>query len=114
MARFIWIMAVFPMMALADHGEGGVALTGPQIESVLTDRALIYTDGATQTFGASGATMYDAGRASWGRWAVRGDQYCSQWPPNDSWACYDMEKQGPVIRFIAEDGSMSEGVYLDN
>ena len=46
--------------------------------------------------------------------AVRGDQYCSQWLPGDFWACYVLQKDGLVIRFIGADGSVSEGVYVDD
>ncbi|SLN59311.1 hypothetical protein PSJ8397_03149 [Pseudooctadecabacter jejudonensis] len=88
-------------------------MTGPQIAAALTDRALVYDDGATQDFRASGRTLYNAGRDSWGYWAVRGDQYCSQWPPSDGWFCYDMARQGDGLRFIAEDGSFTDGTYRD-
>ena len=110
MRHFIWIAAVVPGLAAAD---GFVPMDGAGITAALTGRELVYEDGATQTFGASGATTYDAGRPSWGRWAVRGDRYCSQWPPSDGWACYDMERNGDVLRFIADDGSITSGSYAE-
>lgn len=87
-------------------------LTGPQIMAALTDRTLIYPDGATQVFRDSGATQYDNGRPSSGRWGVRGDQYCSVWPPSDSWACYGVTQSadGLTISFVADDGSRTAGV----
>ena len=104
------ILALLPVGAMADAFE---PLTGDQITAALTDRALIYDDGATQDFRLSGRTLYNAGRDSWGYWAVRGDQYCSQWPPGDEWACYDLESDGVVLRFVAEDGSYTDGVYKE-
>lgn len=86
-------------------------LDGAQIAAVLTDRTLTYDDGATQVFREGGATVYDNGRASEGRWAVRGDQYCSVWPPSDRWACYDMRasSDGRALTFVAGDGSTTTG-----
>ncbi|MEL6958501.1 MAG: hypothetical protein AAGL89_06055 [Pseudomonadota bacterium] len=109
MRHLVWVVALLPGAAGAEFQP----MTGEEISFALTNRALIYTDGATQDFRASGATLYDAGRPSWGNWAVRGDQYCSQWPPSDGWACYDMARDGEVLRFIAEDGSVSDGSYLE-
>ena len=57
-----------------------------------------------QTFGdprghESAPTSYwQANQGSFGRWKVVEDQYCSQWPPNDSWSCYD-------VLWSAEDGA---------
>lgn len=109
MRRMVLAAVLVPGAALAEFK----AMTGAEIEAALTDRALIYTDGATQDFRASGRTLYNAGRDSWGYWAVRGDAYCSQWPPSDGWFCYDMARDGDVLRFIAEDGSFTDGVYSD-
>ncbi|MCB1422113.1 MAG: hypothetical protein KDJ69_06530 [Nitratireductor sp.] len=53
-------------------------------------------DGFEQTFGdprghESAPTSYWQGnQGSFGRWKVVNGQYCSQWPPNDSWSCYDV------------------------
>ena len=87
-----------------------VSLTGAEIQAALVGRTLQYND-AWQEFHASGRTLYNAGRDSWGFWAVRGDQYCSQWPPGDQWACYDMLRDGDRLRFVAGDGSQTDGVY---
>ena len=107
--RFAVILAVLlPAVALA---EDWVPLDGPAISTALTDQRLRYT-AARQHFGADGQTLYDAGRPSWGSWAVRGDQYCSVWPPSDLWACYDVSQNGDMIRFIASDGSFSDGTLI--
>ncbi|MEL6685473.1 MAG: hypothetical protein AAFN63_06035 [Pseudomonadota bacterium] len=85
-------------------------MDGAEVAAALTDRTLIY-ENATQRFYASGRTLYNAGQDSWGYWAVRGDQYCSQWPPGDQWDCYDMVSLDGVIRFIGADGSTTDGVF---
>ena len=109
MNRFL---AVFLVLAGAAQAETWRAMTGAEIAAALTDRVLVYTD-ARQRFYASGRTLYDAGQESWGYWAVRGDQYCSQWPPSDAWDCYDMATDGASLRFIAADGSATDGTYAE-
>ncbi len=84
-------------------------MTGAQIEAGLKNMILTYPGGELQSFFPSGRTLYDAGRPSWGYWEVRGDQYCSQWPPADGWACYDMDTNGTVLRFIGESGDVTPG-----
>jgi hypothetical protein len=108
--RFAVILAVLlPTAALADDW---VPLDGTAITETLTDQRLKYT-AARQHFGADGQTLYDAGRPSWGSWAVRGDQYCSVWPPSDLWTCYDVQQNDDMIRFVASDGSFSDGTLVD-
>lgn len=82
--------------------EDWLPLSGPDIAEALTGRTLAWAD-TTQDFRASGKTLYiHKGRESWGNWEVRADQYCSQWPPNSLWACYDMARSGDRLRFIGE------------
>ena len=64
----------------------------------------------TQSFDDGGATIYTkGGTQSPGRWDVRGDQYCSLWPPSDVWACYAMtiDTSDPAheqVTWISADG----------
>lgn len=90
------------------------SLTGAEIETALNDKTLIY-EASKQVFYTTGRTLYDNGRPSWGYWAVRGDQYCSQWPPADGWACYDMERHadGSHLKFVSETGYGTIGHYDD-
>jgi hypothetical protein len=90
-------------------------LTGPEITAALTARTLGYEGGGTQTFFADGRTLYDGGGPEWGRWRVEGDRYCSVWPPSDRWTCYGVERhaRGLDLRFVAEDGTPSDGRYID-
>lgn len=107
----LWIAAIFlcATPALADDWQ---PINGDSIAVALTDRTLNYAN-ATQHFYASGRTLYNAGQDSWGYWAVRGDQYCSQWPPGDSWDCYEMAQSASGLRFIAGDGSTTDGTYAE-
>ena len=58
-----------------------------------------------QTFSARGATTYtDRGRDSYGTWAARGDRYCSQWPPANGWACYDVLIDGETLIWVGDSG----------
>ena len=107
-------LALLGLLALAGPAtaESWVAMSGEDILAALTDREAVY-DGAKQHFYASGRTLYDAGTPSWGYWQVRGDKYCSQWPPADDWDCYlmDSAKNG-MIRFTSEFGGTTEGKLL--
>ncbi|MCI5095294.1 MAG: hypothetical protein MRY77_03170 [Rhodobacteraceae bacterium] len=95
------------------RAEEWTALGGPEIRAALEGQKLIYGDGVWQTFQADGRTLYNAGRDSWGRWSVRDAQYCSTWPPNDLWTCYDIQRQGQMIRFIGRGGDVTDGRLVD-
>ena len=85
------------------------AVSGEEMRVFLSDRTFDY-GGAWQRFSASGRTLYNAGRDSWGYWQIRGDKYCSQWPPGGLWDCYVVERKGEAIRFVGSDGSSTEGM----
>ena len=87
-------------------------LDGPGIRAALEGRKLAY-ENAWQDFRASGRTLYNAGRDSWGYWRVEDDRYCSMWPPSDLWACYRLERKGARIRFVGDTGDITEAVYAD-
>lgn len=106
MRRFALILLICATPAAA---ENWVVVPGDKIGATLTGQKLNY-DGAWQVFHASGRTLYNAGRDSWGYWQVRSDRYCSQWPPADGWACYGVEINGTdLVRFIGESGAASVG-----
>jgi hypothetical protein len=87
-------------------------LDGAGITAALEGRKLEYTNGAWQEFRASGRTLYNAGRDSWGYWAVRGDAYCSAWPPSDLWDCYAVEGSAGGVRFRGAAGEVTKGKYV--
>ena len=70
-----------------------------------------------QVFYESGRTLYDDGRDSWGYWEVRGDAYCSQWPPSAGWVCYRMwrwQRGGKQwVVWIGDSGTRYEGYVAD-
>lgn len=80
------------------------ALKGPDISTLLSESSL-YADGVEQVFRQSGQTFYmQNGTSSSGSWKVEGDKYCSVWPPNPAWACYDVLRSGDEVIFVSKDG----------
>jgi hypothetical protein len=83
-------------------------LTGDEIRAALSDRTVAGVDNGKawqQTFQKGGATFYAQGGAvSNGFWDVRGDEYCSQWPPSENWACYKITGEGDALTFISNAG----------
>ena len=112
--RWLWLalLVLAPDSALA---EEWTRLDDTGIAAALNDRTLRYDASTIQSFSPSGATRYVTDRVSNGRWAARGGQYCSVWPPSDTWACYDVElsDDGAEVRFIASDESISQGHYIE-
>lgn len=109
MRRFaLTIATLVAVPALAE--KAWQPLNGDQINAALSDHTYVYENHATQRFYASGRTLYNAGQDSWGYWEVRGDLYCSQWPPAGGWACYDVERLATRLRFIGERGDVTVGV----
>ena len=86
------------------------------ISDLLTGTTVVY-EGARQIFHTSGVTDYITDRPSQGRWAARAGQYCSTWPPSDTWACYDVltrEEDGKTwVIWIGSDRSRSEGLIVN-
>ena len=98
--------------ALSNAGFAGERkLSGSEIETAITDKIARGETGGKpteQVFAAGGATTYTVdGASSQGRWTVRGDQYCSQWPPGESWSCYDLVTDGTAYAFISASGERS-------
>ena len=108
------ILATVMVLPLAGYGEEGpwAPMSGAEIREALTDRKLQYAS-AAQTFYASGRTLYDAGRPSWGYWRIESDQYCSMWPPSDLWACYKMDRRADTLRFVGAADDITEARYAD-
>jgi hypothetical protein len=90
----------------------GEKMTGAAAEALLNDSTAWYLplgpNSARQYFNRNGETPYiDAGgQKTFGQWMMRGDQYCSVWPPSDHYSCYDVEKgispDGlPTITFVS-------------
>lgn len=112
MVRFILAILLMVPIGASGQEQPWAAMSGDEIAATLTERTLKYSS-ATQKFYASGKTLYDAGRPSWGYWRAEMDQYCSQWPPSDLWTCYDMEKSDDAVRFVGAQGDKTEGIFVD-
>lgn len=104
--------------AVAGETDGWRQLNGVQIEAALDGRSLQY-EAATQVFYKSGKTLYDAGHPSWGAWRIQGDRYCSEWPPNAGWDCYNFDQRvdaetGSIeMRFISDTGHETRATYTE-
>ncbi|MBD3664511.1 hypothetical protein [Sulfitobacter aestuariivivens] len=105
------LMLLLPVAAASEEGAW-VPMNDDEIRNALTERTLQYAN-ARQSFYASGRTLYNAGRDSWGYWRVQNDSYCSQWPPSDLWACFKMDRKGTMLRFVGAGDDITEAVYLD-
>ncbi|HCE70814.1 hypothetical protein KQ247_00495 [Ruegeria pomeroyi] len=110
MRRFALILAAVPTWAVAD---GFMPLAGDEIRAALVGRVLVYEGGARQSFDASGGTVYVTDRPSLGQWSLRGDLYCSLWPPSDLWACYTVASDGDRVRFVGQGGDITDGTYAE-
>ncbi|MEQ9694067.1 hypothetical protein [Shimia sp. SDUM112013] len=103
-------IALFLMaLASAVQADGWQKLTTDEISALLRGRVVDYASG-WQDFRPSGRTLYDAGRESWGYWDARDDLYCSQWPPADGWACYEVFHDAGRVRFLGTRGDITDGV----
>lgn len=110
---------ILALFAVPAAGETWLPLDGAAVEAALAARAIVWEGGAIQEFSADGRTLYAAdpasGTVAWGRWTVRGDRYCSAWPPADGWRCYRLDRalEAPRLRFTAEDGARVTATYSD-
>ncbi len=83
-------------------------LTGAAMQTILYDK-ILYAKDTEQIFQKSGVTFYSTGgNQSQGNWKIDGEQYCSQWPPNQAWTCYGMTQDGNKITFISKSGERTE------
>jgi hypothetical protein len=102
-----WLMLLGLLSSSACAAE--MKLNGPEISAGLGDVSLYAGDAIEQIFQKGGQTVYiDHGSASQGLWKVQSDQYCSQWPPSQSWACYDVMQDGDAITFVSGSGTRFE------
>jgi hypothetical protein len=112
------------LLAASLSSTSAGALDGKAIEPLLND-ATVYglplaADSWRQFFSKGGETIYvdAAGHKTYGQWLVRGDKYCSLWPPSDRWVCYAVESGKtadgkPTIAWISGgDGKRYEGLLV--
>jgi hypothetical protein len=109
--KLVMVLIVLASPVFADDWH---KLDSDEISKALSARVLEYS-AATQSFFADGRTLYESPMPSWGKWRAQNDQYCSVWPPQNVWVCYDIERDesGLYIRFVSDSGSMTTGTYND-
>jgi hypothetical protein len=118
------IVATLSFVLALSASASAESLDGPALEKLL-DNTTVYalpaaTDSWRQWFSKGGQTTYvDAGgQKTYGQWMVRGDKYCSVWPPSDRWVCYAVEggktaEGKPTVTWISGgDGKRYEGVVV--
>ena len=102
---------VFLLLAAASPANAEEVLNGSAITALLYDRSLYGMESGApveQIFQVNGLTFYLAnGASSSGNWEVRGNSYCSVWPPNPTWSCYEVLADGESVIFVAKDGKRS-------
>ncbi|MGB1235529.1 MAG: hypothetical protein ACPG5U_07340 [Planktomarina sp.] len=91
-----------------------IQLFEEEVENLLNDTSWSYGS-ASQTFHKSGITEYNAGRPSIGNWRAYVGGYCSEWPPNAGWDCYDLflDVDSGAIKFVSEGGDETIGTPVN-
>ncbi len=89
--RTICILALMTSAALAAERP----LKGSEIDALIKGNTVTgeNINGIwKQYFDANGQTTYLAPEKppTLGEWNVQGDRFCSKWPPNDNFVCYDV------------------------
>jgi hypothetical protein len=115
MGKKIIVAGLFSVIFSPAFAQDWKPLNAEGIVAALSERALVYEDGARQTFRESGRTTYSVGAGdSQGSWRVEGDQYCSNWPPATTWSCYAFEwdAESGRLRFVSASGDVTVGTYV--
>lgn len=104
------LLVSFLSMAAAPSLAADRQLTGPEIAALLPKIAAIGDDDR-QVFAANGETVFSkAAEDRFGRWEIRGDRYCSLFPPSTDWICRAVHAEGPDnalptrLTWIGDDG----------
>jgi hypothetical protein len=86
-------------------------LDGATLKNVLSDVTLTSNEtgrAIEQVFQAGGVTFtvdVESKAQSSGFWRIEGDKYCSQWPPSEHWACYDVLSNEQGVVFVSSNGT---------
>lgn len=89
-------------------------LKAAQITATLERHILRHKDGSVQQFNFGGLTKYLRGWPNEGHWRVTEDSYCSLWPPQTQWSCYDVaaSADGRRVRFTDAAGQVTEAAIV--
>jgi len=108
------VMALAMVCAPAAAAADWVPLTSDdQITAALAGRVLIHDAYSAQRFEATGETLHVTDRAAAGLWEARDGRYCSNWPPSETWTCYDLALDGNRLRFSALGLAPSIATYAE-
>jgi hypothetical protein len=108
MKIIVLIMCLWPFIGTAQAGEK--KLDAKALTHLLSDIRLASTESGRvieQVFQASGATFtidIETHQQSQGFWTLRGDKYCSQWPPSENWECFDVYGNDQGVVFVSSYG----------
>lgn len=101
------LLAVLPLSVFAQERP----LNDEEIRQALTGNTLFGTWNDREWKGfyaANGVTYYQekGEKPTKGRWRAQDNKYCSVWPPNPTWFCYDMTgtEAGDRVTFLSPDG----------
>jgi hypothetical protein len=104
--ELVSLLVLLPSLAIADLA----ALNNSQITEFLTGRKVEgVQNGKTwyQSFPPGGYTEFSEKQGfqpTVGLWRALNDQYCSQWPPSETWDCYIFKTDGENLVFIPAKG----------
>jgi len=103
-----WLLCLVFLILPSSASLASGSLSGEGIAALLTDATLYGTDNgqpSEQVFQKSGATFYSVPNGqSQGSWKIEGKKYCSAWPPNPTWVCYDVINDGAAVTFVSPSG----------
>lgn len=103
-----WLCCLMLLFLIQSAALASGNLSGAGIAALLTDATLYGIENgqpSEQIFQKSGATFYSVPNGqSQGAWKVEGNKYCSAWPPNPSWVCYDVINDGASVTFVSPSG----------
>ena len=105
---FMVVLAGLSTVAQAEERK----LAGDEIKAALNGKTVVGTNDSgiqwKQSFKENGDTLYEltGAGAQNGYWEVRADQFCSQWPPDATWACYNITGENDSVTFVSDSGKL--------
>jgi hypothetical protein len=87
---------------LAQTAFAWESISGTEIATFLSGAQVSFETGEQQAW-TENRTVYVDGESSQGQWRIRNERYCSKFG-NNSWTCYDVDREGEDIRFTGDDG----------
>jgi len=110
LARVLGFLLIVTVATFAQATDWIKLKRDSDIQEMLTDTLVVYEGekSITQTFNSDGTTVYTEDRPSVGKWRVTRGQYCSQWPPSSSWACFDIFAGFDTndVKFVSDSGQV--------